>query len=112
MARVIITKELERKINKKFKRESIKIFEHMYSLKENPKKGKFIGNVRRIAIKELKYKSYRFYFITDGTKTKLLGKIELDNLLIKFVRMSKKKNQQKIIDEIKEILKLHNEEAF
>lgn len=112
MARVIITKELERKINKKFKRESIKIFEHMYSLKENPKKGKFIGNVGRIVIKELKYKSYRFYFIVDGIKIKLLDKIELDNLLIKFIRMSKKKNQQKIIDEIKEILKSHNVEAF
>lgn len=112
MARVIITKELERKINKKFKRESIKIFEHMYSLKENPKKGKFIGNVGRVAIKELRYKSYRFYFIADGLKIKLLEKKELDYLLIKFVRMSKKKNQQKVIDEIKEILKLHNEEAF
>ena len=43
---------------------------------------------------------------------KLLSKTELDNILIKFVRMSKKKNQQKVIDEIKVILRLHNEETF
>lgn len=112
MARVVITKELDRKINKKFKKESIKIFELMYSLKENPKKGKFVGHVGGIAIKELRYKSYRFYFITDGFKLKLLGNIELENLLIEFVRMSDKKNQQRVIDEIKEILKSLGRESF
>ena len=40
MARVIITKELEEEINKKFKKESVKILELMYSLRDNPLKGK------------------------------------------------------------------------
>lgn len=112
MAKVIITKNLEEQINKKFKRESIKIFELMHSLKENPKKGKPIGQVGGILIKELKYKSFRFYFITDGSKLKLLDIGELTNLLIKFVGMPHKKEQQKTIDEIKEILRKFGKEGF
>jgi len=112
MAKVIITKELEEKINKKFKKESIEIFDLMYSLKENPKKGKIISQIGGNVIKELRYKSFRFYFITDGFKLKLLDISELEDLLIKFVRMSDKKDQQKIIDEIKQILKSLGKEGF
>lgn len=112
MAIVIVTKELEKDINKKFKKESIKIFELMYSLKDNPKKGKPITQIGGVLIKELKYKSFRFYFITDGLKIKLLGIKELNDLLIKFVRMSDKKNQQKAIDEIKYILRRFGEGGF
>jgi hypothetical protein len=112
MARVIITRKLEEEINKRFKRESIKIFELIYSLKENPKKGKEIGNVGSILIKELRYESFRFYFITDGHKLKFLKQEELSDLLIKFVRMSDKKSQQKVINEIKNVLRSLGEKAF
>jgi hypothetical protein len=104
MARVIIPKSLEDEINKKFKGESVDIFELMYSLEENPHKGKPLGNVAGIIIKELKYKNYRFYFITDGYKLKVLSKEQLTDLLIKFVRMSDKDSQQKTIDEIRNVL--------
>jgi len=112
MARVIVTKSLEDKINKKFKKESIEIFELMYSLRDSPKKGKVVGHVGKIIIKELKYKSYRFYFITDGYKIKVFDVEELSDLLIKFVRMSDKKTQQKVIDEIKVVLRRFGEERF
>ncbi|MBI2045778.1 hypothetical protein HYT23_06980 [Candidatus Pacearchaeota archaeon] len=112
MAKVIIVKELEEEINKKFKSESVKVFDLMYSLRENPKKGKPIGNVGGIVIKEIKYEKYRFYFITDGFKLKLLSIQELCDLLIKFVRMSDKKTQQKTIEEIKIILKKFGESGF
>lgn len=112
MARVIITKRLEKEINKKFKKESIKIFELLYSLKENPNKGKYISQVGGIIIKEIKYESFRFYFIADGLKIKLLDPEELKDLLIKFVRMSDKNNQQKTINEIKSILKTFGGEGF
>jgi len=112
MAKVVITKKLEEEISKKFKKESIKILGLMYSLKENPKKGKAIGRVGEIIIKELKYKSFRFYFITDGLKLKLLKVEELSDLLIKFVRMSDKKSQQKTIDEIKSVLRSLGEQGF
>ena len=112
MARVIITKSLVEKINKKFKKESIKIFKLMYSLERFPKKGKVLGSVGEIVIKEIKYKSYRFYFIVDGNKLKILDLENLNNILIKFIRMSNKKSQQKTIDEIKSILKSLGKKGF
>ncbi len=112
MAKVIITKSLEEEINKKFKSESIKIFELIYSLKENPKKGKPLGCVGSILIKELRFESFRFYFITDGYKIKMLKIEELKDLLIKFVAMSDKKSQQKVIEEIKFVLRKFGTEGF
>ena len=112
MAKVIITRDLEKEINKKFKDESIKILELMNSLKHSPKKGKVVGQVSGIIIKELRYKSFRFYFITDKYKIKLLDISELNNLLIKFVRMSNKKTQQKVIEEIKTILRTFGSKGF
>ncbi len=105
MAKVIITKKLEDEVNKLFKKESIKIFELMKTLEENPYKGKAVGQVGGIVIKELKHDSYRFYFVADGFEIKILKKEELSDLLIKFVRMSNKKDQQKVINEIKNVLK-------
>ena len=113
MARVIISEDLKEDILKKFKEESKKIFRLMYSLKENPKKGKLLGNVGGIVIKELKYKSFRFYFITDGHKLKLFDAQSLTEILIRFVRMSDKKNQQKTINEIRDVLrKVGKKEGF
>lgn len=112
MARVIITKSLELEINKKFKKESIDIFELMSTLEDNPKKGKYISKVGNIVIKEIRYESNRFYFISDSYKLKFLGVDELGDLLVKFVRMSDKKNQQKVIDEIKDVLKVIGEKGF
>jgi mRNA-degrading endonuclease RelE of RelBE toxin-antitoxin system len=112
MAKVIVTKKLEEEINKIFKKESTKIFESMFELEQNPHKGKSVGQVGGTVIKELRYEGYRFYFITDGFKIKMLQKEELNDLLIKFVRLSDKKDQQKVIDEIRNILKNLGEERF
>ncbi|MCF7861780.1 hypothetical protein K9M79_06055 [Candidatus Woesearchaeota archaeon] len=105
MAKVVITKRLSREINKRFKEESVSVFGLMKTLEENPKKGKLVGNISDIAIKEIKYKSSRLYFITDAYKVKFLSIPELENLIIKFVRMSDKKTQQKTIDGIKLLLR-------
>ena len=104
MAQVIITETLKEEILKKFKGESKIIFEQMLTLEENPNKGKLLSQVGGIVIKELKYKNFRFYFITDGYKLKIIDKSQLIDLLIKFVRMSDKKNQQETINEIRKIL--------
>jgi len=112
MAKVIITESLEEKINQKFKRESVEIFSLLRTLEDNPKKGKEVGVVGSILIKEIKYKKFRFYFITDGYKVKFLKTEELKELLVKFVRMSEKKDQQKTIEEIKYILRSLGEEGF
>ncbi len=112
MAEIIISERLEEEINKKFGGESIEIFDLMYSLRDNPKKGKALGQVGGIVIKELKYKSFRFYFITDGYSLRVLDIGELESLIIRFVRMSDKKSQQKTIDEIKNVLRKLGEEGF
>ena len=112
MARVVISEELKDEILKKFKEKSKKIFKQMYSLRENPKKGKLLGVVGGIVIKEIRYEGFRFYFITDGYKLKILNTSQLTDLLIRFVRMSDKKEQQKIIEEIKKVLTTLGSKGF
>ena len=112
MAKIIIVESLEHEILKKFKEGSEEIFNLIYTLKENSRKGKELGQVSGIVIKELRYKSFRFHFITDGYRLKFMQKEDLDNLLIRFVRMSDKKSQQKTIDEIKVILRSLGERGF
>src|SRR3989344_8511927 len=112
MAKVEIVFSLLKEIEKKFKGEAHKIIDLIESLEENPHKGKLVGNVGGIIIKDLKYNAFRFYFVTDGFKIKMLGKEELSNLLIKFVRMSNKKEQQKTINEIKAVLRAIGEIGF
>ena len=104
MVKVTILESLKDEILKKFKEESKIIFKQMRSLEENPCKGKPLGNVGRIVIKELRHGNFRFYFITDGYKLKVMNKSSLVDLLIKFVRMSDKKTQQETINEIKKVL--------
>jgi hypothetical protein len=104
MVEVIILENLKSEILKKFGREAGKIFRFIKSLEENPRKGKLLGNVGGIVIKELRYKSFRFYFITNGFKLKVLNGREVVDILMRFVRMSDKKSQQKVINEIREIL--------
>ena len=104
MAKVEIVRSLFEEIQKKFKGEAHTIIDLMESLETNPKKGKELGHAGGIVIKELKYKSFRFYFITDGYRLKIMDKKLLADLLIRFVRMSDKNNQQKTINEIRKIL--------
>ncbi|MBS3158120.1 hypothetical protein J4206_02440 [Candidatus Woesearchaeota archaeon] len=104
MAKVEIVDSLSEEIDKKFKQESVEVLQYLKSLEASPHKGKLLGTVGGIVIKELKYKNFRFYFITDGYKLKCFSEKELTDLLLTFVRMSDKNHQQKTIDEIKHIL--------
>ena len=104
MVQVKIINSLEKEINRKFKKESIIILKHLKSLEQNPLKGKRLGMFAGVIVKELKYKNFRFYFLIEGQEMKFLSKKNLESFLIEFVRMSDKKSQQKIIEEIKEIL--------
>jgi len=104
MAQVEILPSLEREINKKFKKESIQVLEFIKTLETSPKKGKPLGRVGGLVIKELKYKSYGFYFIANDYKIRVFDVKELQDTLFQFVRMSDKKSQQKVIGQIKDIL--------
>jgi hypothetical protein len=113
MAKVIITQELFRDIQKTFSStEANEIIDSFESLAQNPQKGKTLSSVAGILIKELKYGTYRFYFITDGHVLKAGTMEELAALLIKFVRMSEKKDQQKIIESIRSTLQSMGFEGF
>ncbi len=112
MAEVVITNSLKLKVYKKFKEKSLEIFNLMKSLENTPHKGKNLGSVGGIVIKELKYDTFRFYFITDGHRLKFGTEDELASLIIKFVRISKKKDQQKTINEIKNLLKSLGFDSF
>ncbi len=105
MIKVTILRSLVLEIKKKFNNsEANKIIDLLYSLQENPNKGKLLGSVGGIMVKEIKYKNFRFYFVTDGYKLLCYSKKEICDVLIQFVRMSDKKKQQKTINEIKNIL--------
>ena len=112
MAKVEIANSLFIQIEKKFKQRSVEVLEHLKSLENSPQKGKLLGTVGGIVIKELKFESFRFYFITDGFKLKYSNQNEIMDLLLKFVRMSDKKYQQETIEEIKHILKTMGAGAF
>lgn len=104
MAKIEITRSLFEEVEKKFKKQASEILDLMHSLEENPRKGKELGTVGGIVIKELKYEGFRFYFITDGYALRFSSEEELVDILLRFVRMSDKKHQQKTIDEIKLVL--------
>ena len=105
MAKVIISNSLKEEVFRKLKQESEEIFLLMKSLETSPNKGTALGNIAGVVIKELKYNKFRFYFITDGHVLKFGTDDEISSLLIKFVRMSEKKDQKKAIAQIKTILK-------
>ena len=112
MAKVEIVRSLFEEIQKKFKGEAHEVVDLMESLENNPHKGKSLGHAAGIVIKELKYKSFRFYFITDSYKLKFFDQQSLVDLLIRFVRMSNKKDQQQTIEEIRKILLNLGPEGF
>ncbi|MFH1174447.1 MAG: hypothetical protein V1725_04895 [archaeon] len=105
MAKVEILTSLVLAIKKKFSRsEANEVIDLMYTLEDNPRKGKILGTVGGILIKEIKYKTFRFYFLTDGFKLKMFSAEELTDLLLRFVRMSDKKHQQETIREIRDVV--------
>jgi hypothetical protein len=70
-----------------------------------PGEGDFVALVANIAIREKRLKSFRFYFIIDNERQQVITKEELAQFLIKFVALSKKNNQQEVINKLKEELK-------
>ena len=82
----------------------------MRTLEETPKKGKLIGIVGTIALKEIRYNKFRFHFGTDSHNVKFLKLEELTDLLIKFIQMSEKKDQENAIKNL--IRNLHKKRYF
>ena len=107
MLRVFVTSSLKKQIIRKFsKSEADAIFSLFFELEKNPSKGKVLAHIAEWMIKELKYETSRFYFLQRSDNfIKFLTDEDLKNEIIKFVEMSKKNNQQEVIDKIKLYLK-------
>ena len=71
----------------------------------SPSEGDFVAMISSIVIREKRLKSFRFYFIIKDTKKHIVTEEEIKNLIIKFVALSKKNNQQEVIDKLKEDLR-------
>jgi hypothetical protein len=112
MAVVIITKSLEKEVNRRLKQDAVEAFKLMLELESNPKKGKTVGSVGNVTIKEIKFRKFRFYFVTDRFRIKFLSTDELKDIFIKFVRMSEKKDQEMVIHDIKRVLRSLGDEGF
>jgi len=74
-----------------------------------PTDGKHIALIKNIELKEKKLNSFRFYFVQKGnSNVKIMTDEEIKNYLLKFINLSKKNNQQDVIDKLKEELKNNN----
>jgi|AntAceMinimDraft_17_1070374.scaffolds.fasta_scaffold119112_1 hypothetical protein len=93
-------KELKKNLSKSEAKTTIKKL-----AKTSPSEGDFIALIANIVIREKKLKTFRFYFIIQNNQKQIITKQELKELIIKFVALSKKNNQQKVIDKLKEDLK-------
>jgi nitroimidazol reductase NimA-like FMN-containing flavoprotein (pyridoxamine 5'-phosphate oxidase superfamily) len=67
-----------------------------------PKDGDYITQIGNIILKEKKSNSTRFYFVFKEGTIRFLAENEYKEQLLKFVDMSKKNNQQQVIDKLKE----------
>lgn len=104
MIKIKILNSLRDEIIKTFKKKSLEVFALIEGLLDNPNKGTVLGHVGSVSIREIRHGTYRLYFILNGHELYLFNTGKLSELLIRFIRLSKKNNQQKTIDEIKLIL--------
>ncbi len=70
----------------------------------SPSDGDFVTMVSGIVIREKRLKTFRFYFIFENAKKHVVSLDELKDLIIQFVALSKKNNQQHVIDKLKDDL--------
>jgi hypothetical protein len=63
---------------------NLKNFQINLFIKGKSKQSKKLEQVSRIIIKKLKYKNFRFYFIVNGYRLKILNLQEINEILIKF----------------------------
>ena len=101
MVIVAVTEALDKELKKRLNRhEYLEVRTLFLSLKKSPYKGKLLHVLGTVVLKELKYKSFRFYFLTSHNLIKIIAKADLEKELVKFVRMSKKTDQARVIQEI------------
>lgn len=104
MVKVRFTEGFEKDLKKSVSKSEAKgVVEKL--AKTKPTDGDFIALVGDVLLKEKKLKSFRFYFVQDNKQIHYLSKQELKSHIITFIALSKKNNQQAVINELKEDLK-------
>ena len=92
-------KELKKKTRQTEAKEIVKIL-----MKTKPTDGDYLALVKNVLIRERKLKTFRFYFVQQNDKVEIMTKEEISDRILKFVALSKKNNQQDIIDKLKKEL--------
>lgn len=92
-------KELKKNLSKKNAIDAVKKL-----MKTTPNEGDIIASIGNILLKEKRLNTFRFYFVQLQEGVRFLSKEELKEFLIRFIGLSKKNNQQKIIDKLKKQL--------
>jgi hypothetical protein len=67
--------------------------------------GDFIAIVGNVVLKEKRLDSFRFYFIFNNEQILMMTEDEFRQSILLFIDISKKNNQQKVIDKLKKDLK-------
>lgn len=105
MVIVRIDDSLVKKLEKRFNKKELKELKQLFlSLQDNPYQGDLIYAFGNFVLKEKKYKTFRFYFL-HSRKILIIKDIEkLKDKIIRFIEMSKKNDQQRIINKLKEMM--------
>ena len=104
MARVIITRTLKDRLLNRFGGEAELILSKMNHLGSSPKSGKHLTTIGSLMLGEIRFRGYRFYYVTDAHKIKFLSVHELEDLIIRFVEYSEK-HQRETIEKLKDMLR-------
>lgn len=106
MVKVVIDVRLQKKLEKKFNKAELNDLKQLFlSLQDNPFQGDFLHTFGSFVLKEKKYKSFRFYFLHSKKLLVIKDIADLKDEVIRFIEMSKKNNQQRVIDKLKNFLK-------
>jgi hypothetical protein len=69
--------------------------------KTTPSDGDYVALIANVIIREKRDGTFRFYFIVQNNLKHVITKAELNDMLVKCVALSKKNNQQDVIDKLK-----------
>lgn len=106
MVVVRIDKPLVKKLEKRFSKKELRELKQLFlSLQENPYQGDLLYAFGNFVLKEKKYKTFRFYFLHSRKLLIIKDVDELKDEIIRFIEMSKKNDQQRIIDKLKGMMK-------
>jgi hypothetical protein len=106
MVIVLIDESLVKKLEKRFNKKELHDIKKLFlSLEDNPLQGDMLYVFGNVVLKEKKYGSFRFYFIHSRNILIIKDVDLLKEEIIRFIEMSKKNDQQKVIDKLKVMLR-------